>query len=354
MNAVTEAKPALGLRNLWYFAALSREVASEKLCRKIILGEPIVLGRTRAGELFALRDICPHRGVPLSAGKMLGDVVQCAYHGWRFKADGQCTHIPSLVDGQEMDIARIRVRSYPLSEANGLIWIFLPEEASDRTATPTIAAPQMPIPSTSRPALIESQIFPCEVDHAVVGLMDPAHGPFVHSSWWWRGKTKPYPKAKTYAPSELGFTMVGHPPSTNSLLYKILGGGLVTEISFRLPGIRVEHIKAGKRWLVGLTTVTPREDKQTEVSQIFFWSMPWLSLLKPVLKPIARTFLGQDRGMVVLQQEGLRFNPSLMLIRDADVPAMWYYRIKKEWADATANRRPFVNPVAQSVLRWKS
>jgi hypothetical protein len=82
--------------------------------------------------------------------------------------------------------------------------------------------------------------------------------------------------------------------------------------------------------------------------------MPWLSVLKPILQPIAKTFLGQDRGMVVLQQEGLRFNPSLMLIRDADVPAMWYYRIKKEWADATADQRPFVNPVSQSVLRWKS
>lgn len=353
MNAVTETKAQLGLRNLWYFGALSSELDGGRLTRKIILGDPVMLGRTPSGEVFALRDICPHRGVPLSAGKMKGDTVECPYHGWRFKADGQCTHIPSLVEGQEMDVARIRVRNYPISEANGLIWVYMPEDG-ERVVTPSMPPPQLPLPANARPVMVESQPFPCEVDHAVVGLMDPAHGPFVHSSWWWRGKTKAYPKAKVYAPNDIGFTMVGHPPSSNSLLYRILGGGLFTEISFRLPGIRIEHITAGKRWLVSLTTVTPREDKLTEVSQIFFWSMPWLGVLKPVLRPIAKTFLGQDRHMVEIQQEGLRFNPSLMLIRDADVPAMWYYRIKKEWADATANRRPFVNPVTQTTLRWKS
>jgi len=32
----------------------------------------------------------------------------------------------------------------------------------------------------------ETQTFHCGIDHAVIGLMDPAHGPYVHAHWWWR------------------------------------------------------------------------------------------------------------------------------------------------------------------------
>lgn len=353
MNSPASAKPPLFLRHLWYFALHSAALKAGRMERRILLGEPVLLGRTHDGRAFALRDICPHRGVPLSAGKIEGEDVECSYHGWRFRSQsGQCTLIPSLVTGQEMNIARIRVRNFPLHEANGLIWIFMADDAA-RDVEPS-PPPDLSLPASVRPRLIEAQEFPAQVDHAVVGLMDPAHGPFVHTSWWWRGKTKPYEKAKNFAPSPLGFTMTSHKPSTNSLLYRILGGDLKTEISFQLPGIRVERITAGKRWLIGLTTVTPLESERTDVTQTFFWSVPWLSPFKPFLRRVARAFLSQDRDMVVLQREGLRFDPPLMLIRDADVPAMWYYRLKKEWADASEQRRPFVNPVSETTLRWKS
>lgn len=353
MNAPAISETPLLLRDLWYFALPSASVRPGALERRIIMGEPVAFARASDGRVSAIRDICPHRGVPLSAGKMKGDEVECPYHGWRFGMDGACTAIPSLIDGQQVDRSRIRVASYPVSEANGMIWIFMAREEARNEPPPP--PPVLPLAADARPRLIEAQRFPCAVDHAVIGLMDPAHGPFVHNSWWWRGKTKPYAKEKKFVPSELGFTMVPHAPSSNSLLYKILGGGLQTEISFRLPGLRVEHIKAGTRGeVVGVTTVTPLSETETEVTQTFFWTLPWLSLLKPILTPIAKTFLGQDRDMVVLQQEGLRFNPNLMLIRDADVLAMWYQRLKKEWADAAREGRPFANPVPASTLRWKS
>jgi hypothetical protein len=58
--------------------------------------------------------------------------------------------------------------------------------------------------------------------------------------------------------------------------------------------------------------------------------------------------------MVTLQKQGLKFNPRLMLIQDADVPAMWYYRLKKEWQDSNASNRAFANPVTETTLRWRS
>ena len=113
------------LRDLWYFAALSRELKPGAMFRKMLLGEPVLLGRTKQGEAFAMRDICPHRAAPLSAGKIVemddAPTVECPYHGWRFRTNGACAAIPSLVDDQKMEVSRIKVARYPLHEQAGLI-----------------------------------------------------------------------------------------------------------------------------------------------------------------------------------------------------------------------------------------
>lgn len=344
---------AMFLRNLWYFALPSKAVKARKLVHKVLLGEPVVFGRAPDGKVFALRDLCPHRGVPLSAGKMVDGAVECPYHGWRFNPSGQCSLIPSLVGEENVDPAKIRVRSYPAVERNGHIWIYMPEDASSEAA-PTTQPPLLPIADEAMPDLLEAQVFPCELDLAVVGLMDPAHGPFVHKVWWWRSPKSIHAKAKKYAPTHLGFTMVTHKPSTNSLLYKVLGGDVSTEISFELPGIRVETIKAGRHQVVGLTTCTPLNENETEVTQTFYWTMKWVAPFKPLFRQAALTFLSQDRGMVTLQSAAQKFNPRQMLIQDADVPAMWYHRLKKEWETARAEARAFVNPVPETTLRWRS
>ncbi|MBR9835652.1 MAG: Rieske 2Fe-2S domain-containing protein, partial [Alphaproteobacteria bacterium] len=59
------------LTDSWYFAAVSSTLKPGQQARQILLGQPIVVGRTEAGEAFALRDICPHRLVPLSAGRQV-------------------------------------------------------------------------------------------------------------------------------------------------------------------------------------------------------------------------------------------------------------------------------------------
>jgi phenylpropionate dioxygenase-like ring-hydroxylating dioxygenase large terminal subunit len=339
------------LRDIWYFALPSTALEVGRLVARTLLGEPVVFGRGSDGAAFALRDICPHRGIPLSDGRMAGSEVECCYHGWRFGADGVCTAIPSLVAGQDLDVSRIRVRRYPVSETQGCIWIFMASDA--RRAAEPPPAPVLPRIAT-RPKVIETMEFPCHVDHAVVGLMDPAHGPFVHKSWWWRSRRSIHAKEKRFGPSELGFSMLRHAPSSNSAAYRILGGEMTTEISFRLPGIRVEHVEAGKNALVGLTAVTPVTAETTVVHQLMYWTMPWLTALRPVLRPFVRKFLGQDRDVVVKQQRGLIHQPSLLLINDADMQAKWYYRLKKAYVQSIDDGVEFENPVRDTTLRWRS
>ncbi len=352
----------LFLKDIWYFGAPGETLAPGAMIHKVLLGEPILIGRDEAGKPFALRDICPHRGVPLSAGKLYDarssgcghTAVECPYHGWKFGTDGHCAEIPSLVPGQDVEVSRIRVRRYPVREVQGNIWIYI---ADDKRADlePTGEPPLMPgFDADQRPNIREKMTFSCHIDHAVIGLMDPAHGPFVHRSWYWRTQKSIHEKAKAFAPAELGFAMVEHAPSSNSFAYKILGGAPRTEISFRLPGIRIERITAGRHRVTGLTCVTPVDEKTTEITQSFYWTMPLLTMLKPVLRPFMRAFLDQDRAMVDLQQEGLRFDPRLMLINDSDVQAKWYHRLKTEWQEAGEQGRPFENPVKPTTLRWRS
>ncbi len=345
--------PAMWLRNLWYFALPGRRLRPGRMTHKVILGEPLLIGRARDGAPFALHDICPHRGIPLSRGAFDGREVECCYHGWRFGTDGHCTAIPSLVESQRMNVDRVRVKAYPAREVQGNIWIYFGDEAENGAAE-LPEPPQLPNVEARHCHLFEAMPFPCDIDHAVVGLMDPAHGPYVHRSWWWRTRRSMHEKSKAFAPSPLGFTMVRHRPSRNSFAYKLLGGAPETEISFRLPGVRIEHIRAGRHTVCGLTAVTPLREGETEVNHALYWTMSWLTPLSPLFRPFARTFLGQDRTVVEAQQIGLAWEPELMLINDADTQAKWYYQLKQEFAAAQAEGRPFQNPVTARTLHWRS
>ncbi len=341
------------LRNLWYMAALARDVRAGALRRQMLLGEPVVVGRMRDGTAFAMRDICPHRGVPLSAGRVAADnTVECPYHGWRFRADGVCAAIPSLVEGQDMDPTKIRVKHFPVREQDGLIWVYMPAPGHENAA-PKSEPPKVQNIPDSRPRWVESQTFACGIDHAVIGLMDPAHAPYVHGRWWWR--VSPTVKEKAYAPLPTGFVMTRHAPSKPA--YRMLSADVTTEITFELPSTRFENVSGtflgSKSHVVGLTTCTPLDAETTQVTQIFFWP-GWLGFIKPFFMLLGPTFLGDDRKMVELQREGLKFNPALMLIQDADQPAIWYHRLKKAWAESVETGAAFINPVKERVLRWRS
>ena len=339
--------------DIWYFAALKADVKINDLIRVEIAGQPITLGRKRDGSVFALRDICPHRAAPLSEGRIVGDAVECPYHGWKFdSAGGACTEIPALCADQAMDTSKIKVRSYPAREDGHLIWVYIAANPKN-AAAPAIDPPQFDMAQT-KPRMRDSLVLNCHIDHAVIGLMDPAHGPYVHKQWWWRSQKSMHEKSKAFEPRPLGFAMAAHSPSSNSFAYKLLGGKPVTEITFRLPGIRTEEIKIGRKTLLSFTAVTPIDESRTRITQVFFTDKWIVRLLSPLIKLGARAFLRQDGHMVDLQQWGLKYDPNLMLIEDADTQAKWYHAIKREWAKSRAEERDFVNPVKAKTLRWRS
>jgi vanillate O-demethylase monooxygenase subunit len=120
------------LRNTWYVAGFGRDLEPSKLIARTFLGERVVMYRKTDGTPAALQDRCPHRFVPLHIGKVKGDGVQCGYHGLEFGADGVCAHNPH---GDGRIAANMRVNSYPLVEADGILWIWMGEAEKADPAT---------------------------------------------------------------------------------------------------------------------------------------------------------------------------------------------------------------------------
>jgi phenylpropionate dioxygenase-like ring-hydroxylating dioxygenase large terminal subunit len=112
------------LRNYWYVAASDSEVGRNPLGR-MILGQPVVLFRTEAGTPVALEDRCAHRHLPLSMGKIVGDTLQCHYHGLRYDPTGRCVRIP----GQDQIPPSAKVTAYPVAERYRWIWIWMGDPA---------------------------------------------------------------------------------------------------------------------------------------------------------------------------------------------------------------------------------
>lgn len=341
----------LFLRNIWYYALHGSQLKKGKLVQKQIAGEQIVIGRDPSGNPFALKDNCPHRGVPLSRGWFDGSTITCCYHGWQFDCSGVCQKIPALPD-ERVDVSKIKVPRYPCREVNGTIWVYIPQNKLKMEGAESYF-PDLLLDPQKEFWYVETVTIPTNIDHAVIGLIDPAHVTFVHQSWFWRSAKNLKLKEKHFEPFEMGFKMIRHKPSTNSKGYAVLKGGTSTEINFQLPGNRLEHIRVGeKHEVISITTLTPVDENRTELNHVFYTSLGFAKMLWLPLRKLGRKFIGQDLDVFQKLAEGLEANPTLMLLGDPDTQARWYYELKKQWNVAIANDTPFVNTLKAQSLRW--
>jgi phenylpropionate dioxygenase-like ring-hydroxylating dioxygenase large terminal subunit len=368
-TSATQVPDSLMLFGFWYRAVPADRLKPGKLIKATLLETPLVIGRDAQGSPFALHDACPHRGMPLSAGRLDGARLECGYHGWQFEAHtGQCQLIPSLTADQKLKIDRIYAGSYPCRQQDEYIWVYIPESGAPGSGFTRPAEPPGQPPAVPRTAdggsyksAYLSAEMPVNVDHGIIGLMDPAHGPFVHQAWWWRTRHSIHEKQKNFEPIRYGFRMSAHSPSTNSAPYKLLrmyadATEITTTIDFVLPNLRSETIRAGKYWFSSLTTVTPITHNHCRIDVVAHWNIfHWLPFGASVLKFVFRKFVEQDRRTMELQAEGLKHDPHMMLIDDADRPAKWYFGLKKAYLEMKQNGGEFRHPMSGPVtLKWRS
>jgi phenylpropionate dioxygenase-like ring-hydroxylating dioxygenase large terminal subunit len=344
------------LWDFWYPALRTADVTGNHLKTAMLLEVPLVLGRTSEGKAFAMRDSCPHRGIPLSYGRFDGRTLECSYHGWKFEAcTGRCVEIPSLTSQDKLKVERIFAGHYPCEERDGYIWVYM-NSLGSRLPETIPAAPKLALFSEKYRITHLACELPSHVDQGIIGLMDPAHGPFVHQSWYWRSRHSIHEKEKKFEPIPNGFRMSPHAPSSNSAPYRMLqrytGEPVTTTIDFVLPNIRTEEIRSGKLWFSSRATVTPVRRDLCRIDFVAAWN---LLLPVTIFRIFAKKFLRQDQETMILQAEGLKHNPRLMLIDDADRPAKWYFGLKANLLESRRTGAAMVHPMSGPVaLHWRS
>ena len=115
----------------WYPVAFSHEVTHKPYGTRL-LDERVVVYRLSDGCISAARDICYHRGVPLSLGHVEGDEIICKYHGLRYDREGRCVCIPAHPGGAISP--RLHLDMYQAQERYGLVWVRFGQQRPAYTA----------------------------------------------------------------------------------------------------------------------------------------------------------------------------------------------------------------------------
>jgi phenylpropionate dioxygenase-like ring-hydroxylating dioxygenase large terminal subunit len=161
-------------KNCWYVAAMSHEIGRSLLARTL-LNEPVLLFRREDGSVAAIEDRCSHRRVSLALGILVGDHVQCGYHGLRFDGNGTCVKIP----GQDRIPPQACVHAYPVEERDGFVWIWPGKrELADVSTVPDYSD----FCSSDRFVGRRAEVLPVAAPYLfnIENVLDPSHASYAH------------------------------------------------------------------------------------------------------------------------------------------------------------------------------
>lgn len=164
------------LSQFWYPIALERDLSDEKPLKATLLDEQLVIYRIN-GEVVVAKDLCPHRGVPLSLGKMCNSGLVCPYHGLLFGEQGKCKQIPS--SPSQIIPNKLHLTSFAAQVRYGLIWTRLAQDGQ----SDSVPLPVMPHWEDSEFQQIVCPTFDVAgfAGRQVEGFLDVAHFAWIHT-----------------------------------------------------------------------------------------------------------------------------------------------------------------------------
>lgn len=306
------------LRGHWYIACRSGQLAGGPLGRTVA-GEPLVVFRSQAGEAAVLADRCAHRNLALSRGSVTADGLRCAYHGWSWGADGRCTGIPAACGG---DCSAIRVKSYPVREQQGFVWVWLADAAG-----PVGEPPLFPhFDEAGWRHFILERVFEAEAFHCVENFLDVPHTAHVHRGLFRGEESREIELEITSGEDWIEAEFLGE-QRMDSWIGKLLvpAGSRIRHVDrFQLPYVtRVDYRMSDKRQYVVMSQCTPEGPQRTRVfTYLAFRFEPFGGLIKLVFRPFAAAILNQDVTVLREQTEDLnRTGAARFLYHETDAIA---------------------------------
>lgn len=179
------------LSRFWHPVAFCHEIKSDPVAARL-LDVDLVIWRTSAG-LSVARDLCPHRGTRLSAGRVTGDSLICPMHGLHFDAGGICTRVPSTPDREARVSPRLRLQSLKTEVRFGILWTCLSE-------TPIWPLPDWPglrDPGLAK-VFVPSDTWAAAASRHVENFNDVAHFPWVHKETFGGREEDPFSRYEVH------------------------------------------------------------------------------------------------------------------------------------------------------------
>ena len=141
-----------------------------------LLDVKMALYKTESGDIHLVRDICPHRGVPLTKGWVEGEEIVCPYHGLRYNAAGQCTKIPAQPELTKIS-DRFRLSKFPVVQKYGLIWTSIQNHDVESAHFPVLDTWEDPAHQAILPPYVD---IAGSSGRQLEGFIDVAHFAWVH------------------------------------------------------------------------------------------------------------------------------------------------------------------------------
>ncbi|MCF2531546.1 aromatic ring-hydroxylating dioxygenase subunit alpha [Yinghuangia soli] len=330
-------------KNFWYAVEFTERVGRTPV-QVVCLGQRLVLYRTAAGRVACLSDLCAHRGAALSGGTVVGETIECPYHGWRFGADGGCLRIPANPPGRAIP-PKARVDAYPVEERYGFVWVYLGDlPEADRPPIPEWPefGDLVQDGGTFR-AVTGEYLWHSNYERILENGCDIAHTPFVHAGSFGNPER---PEVEDYALDETEWSAFAtvrlHPPAAKGLwsrLYRTSGSlaerpPVTVSAGWMLPNMIKLHVRLPLGNMIIYDTNIPVDANTTLVKWVAlrdFFTGSWAdaNARKRVLK-----IFGQDAPVVdAVRPELLPADLGAELHLKSDLVSVAYRRRRRQLAD---------------------
>jgi phenylpropionate dioxygenase-like ring-hydroxylating dioxygenase large terminal subunit len=298
----------LRLNGYWYIAAAAADLGRRPL-RRAVEGETLVLFRDAAGRSHALLDRCAHRGMALSHGRVVGDCVECPYHGWQYDGTGALRAVPALCAGETLPQPK-GMRAFAAAESDGQVWVWV---GQGQPSGPPFHFPRCGEAGWS--TFFMHTRFAAPVEACLENFLDVPHTLFVHPGLF-RGREQRPTRAQMRRDADSVEAVFLDERRLEGFGPRLLfpRGTTLRHIDrFVLPSITtVEYAFGGRHAFLITSQCTQRVEYVVDVTTALTWRLPvprWLA--RPFLRFYCRRVIQQDVAILKVQGEQMRrFGPA--------------------------------------------
>ena len=280
------------IKNQWYAVLSSHEVKRQQVVAARRFGEDLVFFRDGKGQLGCVTSLCAHRGAALGCGRVVGDHIQCPFHGIEYATDGRCVHVPSEGRAAMADFSRFNLKYYEIREIGGIVFAWYGEGKPD--AEPAV------FDVITDPAFAYDHMndpWGVQYSRVIENQLDVSHLAFVHHNTIGRGNRTLVngPKVewldentlRTSADNEVDEGQ--HPRTAEESRIKS------TNLTFRFPNMWLNHVTDKIQILAFFIPV----DEERSIIALRFYTR--ITGFRPVDKIIA--WLGSRANKIVERQD---------------------------------------------------